>query len=147
MGEKEDEEVFELAKCLLLDCATPDAMVRLKYSDLAKQDVLKLQRIYFQQRHRSLEDFLQYHLNSSQSSSRFFEVHCKWGLFFFRFSSPLCLQFCLLSDSVQMTTFSSLVTRSDIRLMAQALQLDTEKILLLSLHQFDTEASFCNKIR
>lgn len=48
---------------------------------------------------------------------------------------------------MQITTFSSLLTRSDIRSVGQALQLDTEKILLLSLHQFDTEASFCSKIR
>lgn len=78
VGEGEEEEVFDLAKGLLLDCATPDAMVRLKSSDLASQEVLKLQRIYFeQQHHRSLHYFLHDRLNSSQSSRRFFEVRRK----------------------------------------------------------------------
>lgn len=47
----------------------------------------------------------------------------------------------------QITTFSSLLTRSDVRVVAHALGLHTDRILLLSLHQFDTEVSFCNKIR
>lgn len=77
-GGNEEEEVFDLAKCLLLNCATPDAMIRLRSSDLTKQDVQKLQTIYFQQQHhQSLQDFLQNQLNSCQSTSRFFEVRRK----------------------------------------------------------------------
>ncbi|KAG8008845.1 hypothetical protein GBF38_010486 [Nibea albiflora] len=118
--ENEEEEVFDIAKCLLLNCATPDAVVRLKYSDLANQDKDKLQRIYFQQQHHhSLRDFLEDCLNKHQRSSKFLEI----------------------------TTFSSLLTRSDVKVVAHALGLHTDKILLLSLHQFDTEVSFCNKIR
>ncbi|KAM4526288.1 E3 ubiquitin-protein ligase rnf213-beta [Fundulus diaphanus] len=117
--EKEDE-VFDLAKGLLLNCATPDAVVRLKYSDLASQDKEKLQRLYFQQQHHhSLQDFLGACLNAHQDSSKFLEI----------------------------TTFSSLLTKLDVRVVADALGLRTERILLLSLHQFDTEVSFCNKIR
>ncbi|XP_070782783.1 E3 ubiquitin-protein ligase rnf213-beta [Enoplosus armatus] len=116
----EEEEVFDLAKCLLLNCATPDAVVRLKYSDLANQEKEKLQRMYFQQQHHhSLQDFLEDCLNKHQGSSKFQEI----------------------------TTFSSLLTRSDVRVVAHALGLHTDRILLLSLHQFDTEVSFCNKIR
>lgn len=78
VGAIEEEEVFDLAKCLLLNCVTPDAMVRLRGLDLTEQDVQKLQRIYFQQQHhQSLQDFLQNHLNSCQSTSRFFEVRSK----------------------------------------------------------------------
>lgn len=74
-GENEEEVVFDLAKCLLLNCATPDAVVRLKYSDLANQDKDKLQRMYFQQQHHhSLRDFLQDSLNKHQRSSKFLEV-------------------------------------------------------------------------
>ncbi|XP_029943449.1 E3 ubiquitin-protein ligase rnf213-beta [Salarias fasciatus] len=116
----EEEDVLDLAKCLLLNCATPDAMVRLKCSDLANQEREKLQRIYFQQQHHhSLRDFLEDDLSRHRGSSRFLEV----------------------------TTFSSLLTRSDVKVMAPALGLHTERILLLALHQFDTEVSFCNKIR
>ncbi|XP_051795751.1 E3 ubiquitin-protein ligase rnf213-beta [Acanthochromis polyacanthus] len=118
--ENEEDEVFDLAKGLLLNCATPDAVVRLKYSDLANQEKEKLQRLYFQQQHHhSLRDFLEDGLTTYQESSRFLEI----------------------------TTFSSLLTRSDVRVVAHALGLHTDRILLLSLHQFDTEVSFCNKIR
>uniref|UniRef100_A0A4W6FUW9 Ring finger protein 213b n=1 Tax=Lates calcarifer TaxID=8187 RepID=A0A4W6FUW9_LATCA len=107
-------------KCLLLNCATPDAVVRLKYSDLAKQEKEKLQRMYFQQQHHhSLRDFLEDHLNKTQGSTKFLEI----------------------------TTFSSLLTRADVKVVAHAVGLHTDRILLLSLHQFDTEVSFCNKIR
>ncbi|XP_053269183.1 E3 ubiquitin-protein ligase rnf213-beta isoform X1 [Pleuronectes platessa] len=116
----DEEEVFDLAKRLLLNCATPDAVVRLKYSDLAKHEREKLQRMYFQkQHHHSLRDFLEGCLSRTQRSTRFLEV----------------------------TTFSSLFTRSDVKVVARALGLQMEKILLLSLHQFDTEVSFCNTIR
>ncbi|KAF7645355.1 hypothetical protein LDENG_00206190 [Lucifuga dentata] len=119
-GDDEEEEVFELAKCFLLNCATPDAVVRLKDSDLANQEKERLQIMYFQQQHhRSLRDFLGNYFSQNQGSRKFLEI----------------------------TTFSSLLTRSDVRTVAQALGLCTDRILLLSLHQFDTEISFCSKIR
>ncbi|XP_034715873.1 E3 ubiquitin-protein ligase rnf213-beta isoform X2 [Etheostoma cragini] len=115
-----EKEVFDLAKCLLLNCATPDAVVRLKYSDLANQEKEQLQRMYFQQQHHHcLRDFLQDCLNKPQESSKFLEI----------------------------TTFSSLLTKLDVKVVAHAVGLHTNRILLLSLHQFDTEVSFCNKIR
>ncbi|XP_072229611.1 E3 ubiquitin-protein ligase rnf213-beta isoform X2 [Leuresthes tenuis] len=118
--EDKEEEILDLAKSLLLNCATPDAVVRLKYSDLSNQEKDKLQRLYFQQQHHhSLRDFLGEYLVQHRGSSKFLEI----------------------------TTFSSLLTRSDVRVVAHALGLHTDRILLLSLHQFDTEVSFCNKIR
>ncbi|XP_056152727.1 E3 ubiquitin-protein ligase rnf213-beta [Lampris incognitus] len=117
---KNEEEVFELAKCFLLNCATPDSVLRLKYSDLAFQEKEDLSKIYFeQQHHHSFRDFLEDYLRHPQESSKFLEI----------------------------TTFSGLLTRSDVREVAQDLGLNTDNIVLLSLHQFDTEASFCNKIR
>uniref|UniRef100_A0A3B5AS69 RING-type E3 ubiquitin transferase n=1 Tax=Stegastes partitus TaxID=144197 RepID=A0A3B5AS69_9TELE len=102
--ENEEEEVLDLAKRLLLNCATPDAVMRLKYSDLANQEKENLQRLYFQQQHHhSLRDFLEDGLKKHQEST--------------------------------LVTFS------------HALGLHTDRILLLSLHQFDTEVTFCNKIR
>ncbi|KAL6095331.1 uncharacterized protein ACO6RY_16557 [Pungitius sinensis] len=119
-GENEEEEILDIAKCLLLNCATPDAVMRLKYSDLANQEKEKLQRMYFQQQHHhSLRNFLEDCLIQHQGSTTFLEV----------------------------TTFSGLLTRSDVRVVAPALGLQSERTLLLSLHQFDTEVSFCNKIR
>lgn len=73
----EEEEIFDLAKCLLLNCATPDAVVRLRYSDLANHEKEKLQKMYFQQQHHhSLRDFLQDCMSKSQETSKYFEVSC-----------------------------------------------------------------------
>ncbi|MBN3307566.1 RN213 ligase, partial [Amia calva] len=118
--EVEEDEVLETAKYFLLNCATPDAVLRLKYSNLEALETGELQRIYFhQQHHLSLRDFMEDHLSKTEESSKFIEV----------------------------TTFSSLLTQSDVRAMAQALDLGISRLLLLSLHQFDTESSFCTKIR
>lgn len=85
-----EKEVFDLAKCLLLNCATPDAVVRLKYSDLANQEKEQLQRMYFQQQHHHcLRDFLQDCLNKHQESSKFLEVGHKPLLQFSFFLIPL----------------------------------------------------------
>lgn len=79
--QSEEDEVLDLAKGLLLNCATPDAVVRLKYSDLAKQEIDKLQRLYFQQQHHhSLRDFLEDCLKVYQESSKFLEVRRKTNL-------------------------------------------------------------------
>lgn len=79
--QSEEDEVLDLAKGLLLNCATPDAVVRLKYSDLAKQEMDKLQRLYFQQQHHhSLRDFLEDCLKVYQESSKFLEVRRKTNL-------------------------------------------------------------------
>nr|XP_046210346.1 E3 ubiquitin-protein ligase rnf213-beta isoform X1 [Oncorhynchus gorbuscha]XP_046210347.1 E3 ubiquitin-protein ligase rnf213-beta isoform X1 [Oncorhynchus gorbuscha]XP_046210348.1 E3 ubiquitin-protein ligase rnf213-beta isoform X1 [Oncorhynchus gorbuscha] len=118
-GTDEEEKVFESAKGYLLNCATPDSVLRLKYTDLGNQEKERLQKMYFHHQHKhSLRDFMKSHL-SSENSSKFIEV----------------------------TTFSSLLTKSDVRGLAHALGLHTQTFLLLSLHQFDTEVSFCSKIR
>ncbi|KAI4801198.1 hypothetical protein KUCAC02_000123 [Chaenocephalus aceratus] len=119
-GANEEEEVLDLAKCLLLNCATPDAIVRLKSSELANQEKEKLQRLYFQQQHHHcLGEFLKDFLNKHEGCFKFLEI----------------------------TTFSGLLTRSDVSGLANDLGLQTDRILMLSLHQFDTEISFCNNIR
>ncbi|XP_039521132.1 E3 ubiquitin-protein ligase rnf213-beta isoform X4 [Pimephales promelas] len=117
----EEEEAYETAKSFLLNCSTPDSLLRLKYSEFGNQEKNKLQRMYFhEQSHQSLRDLLENHLNkTNQDKSKFLEV----------------------------TTFSNLLTGADVRNLAPALGLSTERLLLLSLHQFDTEVSFCSKIR
>ncbi|XP_036427896.1 E3 ubiquitin-protein ligase rnf213-beta isoform X2 [Colossoma macropomum] len=117
----EEEEVYESAKYFLLKCATPDSVLRLKYSKLGNQEAEKHQLLYFhQQHHHSLKDFMNSHLKKNdKEKSRFIEV----------------------------TTFAGLLTKADVRNLTQALGLSMEQLLLLSLHQFDTEASFCRKIR
>lgn len=83
VSDNEEEVVFNLAKCLLLKCATPDAVVRLKHSDLGNQDKEELQKMYFQQQHHhSLRDFLEDCLNKRPRSSEFLEVGHETRLLF-----------------------------------------------------------------
>lgn len=72
----EEEEAYDTAKCFLLNCSTPDSVLRLKYSEFGNQEKDKLQRMYFhQQSHQSLRDLLDNHLNkTNQDKSRFLEV-------------------------------------------------------------------------
>ena len=51
-----------MSQYLLLQTASPDALVRLEYTSLADQRE-ELSRIYFQeQHHNSIQDFLAHHL-------------------------------------------------------------------------------------
>lgn len=70
-------QVLKRSQYLLLQTASPDALVRLKHSPLADQRE-ELLRVYFQQHHGSLEDFLAHHLqmNGTQGESLLMQVHC-----------------------------------------------------------------------
>lgn len=72
----EEEEAYETAKSFLLNCSTPDSVLRLKYSELGNQEKNELQRMYFhQQSHQSLRDLLKNHLNKTdKDKSKFLEV-------------------------------------------------------------------------
>lgn len=141
----EEEVVFNVAKGLLMNCATPDAVLRLRYSDFTNQEMEKLRRMYFQQQHHhSLRDLMGEYLNRQQASSRFLEVGHVPLIQLCVFTKPVNCSPCRFT---QITTFSSLFTRSDVKVLAHSLGLHTDRILLLSLHQFDTEASFFNKMR
>lgn len=73
--DKMEEEVFDIAKTFLLNCATPDSVLRLEYSDLGNQEREELQQMYFhQQHHRSLRDFINHHLNQPGDNCKFTEV-------------------------------------------------------------------------
>lgn len=53
------EEILESSRSLLLQMASPDALIRLKYTDL-NHDQEKLCKIYFDgQKHDSLVDFME----------------------------------------------------------------------------------------
>ncbi|KAA0724979.1 E3 ubiquitin-protein ligase rnf213-beta [Triplophysa tibetana] len=79
----EEEEAFETAKRFLLNCATPDAVLRLKYSEkFGNQEKDKLQKIYFhQQSHKSLRDLVESHLKKpDQDKTRFLEMDMEESL-------------------------------------------------------------------
>ncbi|XP_060883381.1 E3 ubiquitin-protein ligase rnf213-alpha isoform X2 [Labrus mixtus] len=112
-----ERKILEEAKLVLLKCATPDSVVRLDCTGLPKVESDNLSRVYFEEQSNScLADFILAHTTQ--------EVHCS-------------------SSFTEVTTFSRLLTASDLEPLGQMLQ----SVELLSLQQFDTEQSFLKKIR
>ncbi|XP_048466706.1 E3 ubiquitin-protein ligase rnf213-alpha-like [Rhincodon typus] len=113
--------ILKSAKRLLLNCVTPDAVVRLKHSKLGDQEVKEQWEEYFvQQCHRSLSYYIHHHLGNTETRRHNF---------------------------VEVTTFSRLLTKTDVKVLVKELGDNVEEFSLLFLHQFDTEYSFCKKIR
>ncbi|XP_026181025.1 E3 ubiquitin-protein ligase rnf213-alpha-like isoform X2 [Mastacembelus armatus] len=111
-----ERRVLDEAKLVLLKCATPDSIVRLDCTGLPKMESEYLSKIYFEeQNNRCFADYVLAHTNQEARCSSFTEV----------------------------TTFSRLLTASDLEPLEQMLQ----SVELLSLQQFDTEQSFLKKIR
>uniref|UniRef100_A0A7N8Y3P6 RING-type domain-containing protein n=1 Tax=Mastacembelus armatus TaxID=205130 RepID=A0A7N8Y3P6_9TELE len=110
-----ERRVLDEAKLVLLKCATPDSIVRLDCTGLPKMESEYLSKIYFEeQNNRCFADYVLAHTNQEARCSSFTEV----------------------------TTFSRLLTASDLEPLEQMLQ----SVELLSLQQFDTEQSFLKKI-
>ncbi|KAI1884420.1 hypothetical protein AGOR_G00226220 [Albula goreensis] len=109
--------ILEEAKLILLNCATPDSVVRLDCTSLPRVETEHLGQVYFeQQKHSSLADFILSHTEQ--------EEWCP-------------------ASFTEVTTFSRLLTASDTIPLQEA----ATSIELLSLQQFDTEYSFLKKIR
>ncbi|XP_066090745.1 E3 ubiquitin-protein ligase RNF213 [Saccopteryx bilineata] len=116
------QKVLEDAKLVLLNCATPDAMVRLGSSSLgvfAAQSLL--QEYYYRQQHDSFADFLLAHLRTPNP-----EHHVVF---------------------TEITTFSRLLTSRDCENLESKVNGRALKPTILSLQQFDTEHSFLREIR
>ncbi|XP_048346006.1 E3 ubiquitin-protein ligase RNF213-like isoform X2 [Sphaerodactylus townsendi] len=114
-------KVQNQATLVLLNCATPDSVVRLGNSQLGASQADRLARIYFQQQqHVSLANFLRTCLRSESRDSTVFN---------------------------EITTFSRLLTTADVETLAAEVQSNIESIKVLSLQQFDTEHSFLKEIR
>ncbi|ELK12270.1 RING finger protein 213 [Pteropus alecto] len=115
-------EVLEAAKLLLLDCATPDAVVRLSLSPLGLSVAQALSREYYGRQPRgSFADFVRAHLRSAHPERR--------------------------AVFTEITTFSRLLTSHDCELLAAEVKGQAPRPTLLSLQQFDTELSFLKEVR
>ncbi|XP_057630023.1 E3 ubiquitin-protein ligase RNF213-like [Chionomys nivalis] len=115
-------KVSEEAKLILLDCATPDAVVRLRGSALGSFTAERLSRDYYsKQQHNSFADFLQAHLRMA---------HLEGQAVF-----------------TEITTFSRLLTSTDCRDLESELRGLASRPAVLSLQQFDTEYSFLKEVR
>ncbi|XP_043761210.1 E3 ubiquitin-protein ligase RNF213-like isoform X2 [Cervus elaphus] len=116
------QKVSAQAKSVLLDCATPDAVVRLNASSLGQFTAQSLsEEYYYRQQHNSFADFLRAHLCTMDS-----ERHAIF---------------------TEITTFSRLLTSHDCELLESEVKNWTVKLSVLSLQQFDTEYSFLKEVR
>ncbi|XP_071342169.1 E3 ubiquitin-protein ligase rnf213-alpha-like isoform X2 [Trachinotus anak] len=113
------QTMLDKAKSILLNCATPDSVIRLDKSRLPDDEREHLTKEYVkEEKHRSLGDYIVYHTQHLELSSFFF---------------------------TEVTTFSRLLTAADIQQLHNVTKLGDIK--LLSLQQFDTEYSFLKEIR
>uniref|UniRef100_A0A3Q3NQ34 RING-type E3 ubiquitin transferase n=1 Tax=Labrus bergylta TaxID=56723 RepID=A0A3Q3NQ34_9LABR len=117
--ETDAQIILDKAKEILLNCATPDSVIRLDKSRLPDEEREHLMKEYVKEEmHSSFGDYIVYH-RKELAQSRFFFT--------------------------EVTTFSRLLTAADTQKLQSTIMLDN--IRLLSLQQFDTEYSFLKKIR
>ncbi|KAM7069332.1 E3 ubiquitin-protein ligase RNF213 isoform 2-T4 [Molossus nigricans] len=116
------QQALEDAKLVLLDCATPDAVVRLSASALDTFAARSLSNVYYYtQQHNSFADFLQAHLRVLDPG--------RHAVF------------------TEITTFSRLLTSHDCEILEAEVTGRALKPMILSLQQFDTEYSFLREVR
>ena len=128
-------QIFRKGKCLLLDVASPDAIVRLQYSKLASEFDTVFNMYFNEQSHSSLFELLNNKLpNTLDGPSKEESVV---------FSVPTRNKILLL----QVTTHSDLLSEPDIVQLCNALKLQRTNIACFYLQQFDTEMDFCNKLK
>ncbi|XP_074938739.1 E3 ubiquitin-protein ligase rnf213-alpha-like isoform X2 [Phalacrocorax aristotelis] len=122
-GDLEPYEEIELsvAKSKLVQCATPDSILRLKYSLV--DDAEQIQDLYFhKQKHNSLLSVLEEIVNQQPRKER---------------TAGLCLQ---------VSTHARLLNERDLEELRKTLNLQN-KIHCLFLSQFDTEYTFRHELR
>uniref|UniRef100_A0A452ISC9 RING-type E3 ubiquitin transferase n=1 Tax=Gopherus agassizii TaxID=38772 RepID=A0A452ISC9_9SAUR len=115
--------VQQEAQLVLLNCATPDSVVRLGSSRLSSCVADHLANKYFkEQQHTSLVDFLQAHIHAESRHRTVF---------------------------TEITTFSRLLTAADSERLKAEVQGKVQSLSIRSwsLQQFDTEHSFLKEIR
>ncbi|XP_042653147.1 E3 ubiquitin-protein ligase rnf213-alpha-like [Tyto alba] len=114
------EQDFFAATSKLVECATPDSILRLKYSSLEEAE--QIQDLYFiKQKHNSLTSLLREMLNQQKEGS----------------TTGQCLQ---------VSTHARLLNQKDLEVLRKTLNLpDTIHCLFLS--QFDTEHAFRQDLR
>ncbi|KAH1172131.1 hypothetical protein KIL84_007749, partial [Mauremys mutica] len=112
----DEEAVLSASKSKLIECATPDSILRLKYSPL--EDVEQIQDLYFgKQKHNGLIDILWGAVNQESNADG---------------TNGLCLE---------VSTHARLLNQRDLEVVRKRLNLQN-KIRCLFLSQFDTEHAF-----
>ncbi|KAM6032909.1 E3 ubiquitin-protein ligase rnf213-alpha-like isoform 2-T2 [Chlamydotis macqueenii] len=112
--------IFSTATSKLVECATPDSILRLKYSAL--KDAERIQDLYFiEQKHNSLASLLREMMNQQKKGS----------------TSGLCLQ---------VSTHARLLNQKDLEVLRETLNLPGA-IHCLFLSQFESEHAFRQDLR
>ncbi|KAM7163185.1 E3 ubiquitin-protein ligase rnf213-alpha-like isoform 1-T1 [Macrochelys suwanniensis] len=111
-----EESVLAASKSKLIECATPDSILRLKYSPL--EDAEQILDLYFgKQKHNGLIDILRGAVNQESNADG---------------TNGLCLE---------VSTHARLLNQRDLEVVRKRLNLQN-KIRCLFLSQFDTEHAF-----
>ena len=131
-------QIFEKGKSLLLDIASPDAIVRLRYSKLASEFDAAYNMYFIEQSHSSLSELLSSKLPMLLDGPS--KEDTNEGI---DFSAPSQEEILLL----QITTHSHLLSEPDVTQLCKALKLERKNITYFMLQEFDTEMDFCNKLK
>lgn len=122
----------------MLDIASPDAIVRLRYSKLANEFDAAFEMYFVEQCHSSLFELLSSKLPVSLNESSTENVGKNFG------SSVSAQKEVVL---LQITTHSHLLSEPDVAQLCKALKLKRQNITCFLLQEFDTEMDFCNKLK
>ena len=131
-------QIFEKGKSLLLDIASPDAIVRLKYSILADEFDTVYHTYFIEQSHSSLSELLSSKLSMSLHEHNKENNDESVGL-----TVPGQKEMLLL----QVTTNSHLLSEPDVTQLCKALKITRRNITCCLLQEFDTEMDFCNRLK
>ena len=131
-------QIFIKGKNLLLDIASPDAIVRLRYSKLADEFDAVFNMYFIEQSHSSLFELLSSKLPKSLDGPSNEGTGESVAL-----SVPAQKEMLLL----QITTHSHLLSEPDVTQLCDALKLKRKNIAHYLLQEFDTEMDFCNKLK
>ena len=129
-------QIFEKGKSLLLDIASPDAIVRLNYSALANEFNAAYNTYFIKQSHSSLFELLSSKVSVSLDECS--ETHERVSFSFPRQKEMLLLQ---------VTTHSHLLSEPDVTQLCKGLRLERKNINCLLLKEFGTEMDFCNRLK
>ena len=114
---------------MLLDIASPDAIVRLPYSKLSTEFDAAYKMYFIEQSHSSLSELLSSKLPIASESGE----------------NPISSQKEMLL--LQITTHSHLLSEPDVTQLCKALNLQRKNVTCFLLQEFDTEMDFCNKLK
>ena len=131
-------QIFGKGKRLLLDIASPDAIVRLKESQLSSEFDEVFNMYFIDQSHSSLFELLSCKLLLSSDGPDKDSADERPGICSVAQKEMLLLQ---------VTTHSHLLSEPDVTQLCKALNLKRKNITCFLLQEFDTEMDFCNKLK